>query len=128
MFDHNQDEAEVKLPNYCMLGYKGAETYDAGIIYCPYIPIMVQTATDTNSFSPHVGLMTRYGVMDNIFGSELYYHVILIDDFSNPGVDAPTSAMYPNGYLGKEEQMPLTANGTPNPEYPSYAFPTAPRA
>ena len=128
MFDENQADADVKLPNYCMLGYKGTETYDAGIIYCPYIPIMVQTATDTNSFSPHVGLMTRYGVMDNIFGSELYYHVILIDDFSNPGVDAPTSAMYPNGYLGKEEQMPLTANGTPNPEYPSYAFPTAPRA
>ena len=86
MFDHNQDDAEVKLPNYCMLGYKGAETYDAGIIYCPYIPIMVQTATDTNSFAPHVGLMTRYGVMDNIFGSHLYYHVILIDDFSTPAL------------------------------------------
>ena len=118
MFDHNQEEEEVSLPNYCMLGYKGAETYDAGIIYCPYIPIMVQTATDTNSFSPHVGLMTRYGVMDNIFGSHLYYHVILIDDFSNPGVDHPTSAMYPNGYLGQEETLPGKDG------YPSYAFPT----
>ena len=112
MFDHNQDAAEVKLPNYCMLGYKGAETYDAGIIYCPYIPIMVQTATDTNSFAPHVGLMTRYGVMDNIFGSHLYYHVILIDDFSNPGVQ-DDNKMYPNGYMsGREETAP------------SYAFPT----
>ena len=122
MFDHSQVEADVKLPNYCMLGYKGTETYDAGIIYCPYIPIMVQTATDTNSFSPHVGLMTRYGVMDNIFGSELYYHVILIDDFSNPGVDHPTSAMYPNGYLGQESTKPGETG------YPSYAFPTAPQA
>ena len=111
MFDHNQDDAEVKLPNYCMLGYKGAETYDAGIIYCPYIPIMVQTATDTNSFAPHVGLMTRYGVMDNIFGSHLYYHVILIDDFSSPAVQ-DDNGLYPNGYVSGRE---TTA--------PSYAFP-----
>lgn len=118
MFDHNQDDKEVSLPNYCMLGYKGADTYDAGIIYCPYIPIMVQTATDTNSFSPHVGLMTRYGVMDNIFGSHLYYHVILIDDFSNPGVQDTVkgqSAMYPNGYA---------VTGTTPEQMPSYAFPT----
>ena len=113
MFDQNNDfSPEVQLPNYCMLGYKGAETYDAGIIYCPYIPIMVQTATDTTSFSPHVGLMTRYGVMDNIFGSHLYYHVILIDDFSNPGVQNDNK-LYPNGYVtGREETAP------------SYAFPT----
>jgi hypothetical protein len=99
-----------------MLGYKGADTYDAGIIYCPYIPIMVQTATDTNSFSPHVGLMTRYGVMDNIFGSHLYYHVILIDDFSNPGVHGTEKqmAMYPNGYA---------VTGTTKAEMPTYAFP-----
>ena len=116
MFDGNQDEDEVKLPNYCMLGYKGADTYDAGIIYCPYIPIMVQTATDTNSFSPHVGLMTRYGVMDNIFGSHLYYHVILIDDFSNPGVQGTEKqiAMYPNGYA---------VTGTKKADMPTYAFP-----
>ena len=115
MFDHNNEE--VSLPNYCMLGYKGADTYDAGIIYCPYIPIMVQTATDTTSFSPHVGLMTRYGVMDNIFGSHLYYHVILIDDFSNPGVQGTDEqiAMYPNGYA---------VTGTTPEQMPSYAFPT----
>ena len=112
MFDHNQKDDEVSLPNYCMLGYKGADTYDAGIIYCPYIPIMVQTATDTNSFSPHVGLMTRYGVMDNIFGSHLYYHVILIDDFSNPGVQEDAH-LYPNGYVGQKD-----SDWTPN-----YAFP-----
>jgi hypothetical protein len=112
MFD-NSDAAEVKLPNYCMLGYKGAETYDAGIIYCPYIPIMVQTATDTNSFAPHVGLMTRYGVMDNIFGSHLYYHVILIDDFSSPAVHND-GALYPNGYAGQSDKDSM----------PSYAFPT----
>ena len=110
LFDRT--EQNVTLPNYCMLGYKGAETYDAGIIYCPYIPIMVQTATDTTSFSPHVGLMTRYGVMDNIFGSHLYYHVILIDDFSNPGVQEDAH-LYPNGYAGQQ----------PETWEPNYAFP-----
>ena len=112
--DYNDMFAEttdVTLPNYCMLGYKGAETYDAGIIYCPYIPIMVQTATDTNSFAPHVGLMTRYGVMDNIFGSHLYYHVILIDDFSNPGLE--DGSLYPNGYAGQ----------TAKTDMPTYSFP-----
>lgn len=114
MFDQNNDfSAEVQLPNYCMLGYKGAETYDAGIIYCPYIPIMVQTATDTNSFAPHVGLMTRYGVMDNIFGSHLYYHVILIDDFSSPAVH-DDNGLYPNGYAGQSAKADM----------PTYAFPT----
>ena len=110
------ENTEVSLPNYCMLGYKGAETYDAGIIYCPYIPIMVQTATDTNSFAPHVGLMTRYGVMDNIFGSHLYYHVILIDDFSNPGVAKDDQSMYPNGYVGQKYDKG---------EVPSYSFPVS---
>ena len=127
MFD--QSAGEVTLPNYCMLGYKGADTYDAGIIYCPYIPIMVQTATDTNSFAPHVGLMTRYGVMDNIFGSQLYYHVILIDDFSNPGLTDGTSvkAMYPNGYMtGRDEQgnvVDIKSDEFVATMMPSYAFP-----
>jgi hypothetical protein len=61
--------------------------------------------------------------MDNIFGSHLYYHVILIDDFSNPGVSAPTSGLYPNGYLGQETELPM-ADGAVNAKYPSYVFPT----
>lgn len=129
MFD--QSAGEVTLPNYCMLGYKGADTYDAGIIYCPYIPIMVQTATDTNSFAPHVGLMTRYGVMDNIFGSQLYYHVILIDDFSNPGIadgtngsTAISGGMYPNGYLtGRDVAGNIVDVKGDDVTMPSYAFP-----
>ena len=63
---------------YALLGYKGPEFYDTGIIYCPYIPIMVQRTIGPNDFAPRVGLLTRYGVVNNIFGSELYYHVIII--------------------------------------------------
>jgi len=61
-----------------LLGYKGPEFYDTGIIYCPYIPVMVQRTIGPNDFSPRVGLLTRYGVVDNIFGAELYYHVVLV--------------------------------------------------
>jgi len=63
---------------YALLGYKGPEFYDTGIIYCPYIPVMVQRTIGPNDFAPRVGLMTRYGVVDNIFGANLYYHVIVL--------------------------------------------------
>jgi hypothetical protein len=63
---------------YALLGYKGPEFYDTGIIYCPYIPVMVQRTIGPNDFAPRVGLLTRYGVVDNIFGANLYYHVIIL--------------------------------------------------
>lgn len=63
---------------YALLGFKGPEFYDTGIIYCPYIPVMVQRTIGPNDFAPRVGLLTRYGVVDNIFGANLYYHVIIV--------------------------------------------------
>lgn len=68
--------------DYALLGYKGPEFYDTGIIYCPYIPVMVQRTIGPNDFSPRVGLLTRYGVVDNIFGANLYYHVIVLQGLS----------------------------------------------
>lgn len=65
---------------YALLGFKGSEFYDTGIIYCPYIPVMIQRTIGPNDFAPRVGLLTRYGVVDNIFGASLYYHTILIKD------------------------------------------------
>lgn len=66
--------------NYVLMGYKGPEFYDTGIIYCPYIPVMVQRTIGPNDFAPRVGLLTRYGVVDNIFGAHLYYHIIIVKD------------------------------------------------
>jgi hypothetical protein len=60
------------------LGYKGAEYYDTGIVYAPYIPVMVQRTIGPNDFAPRVGIMTRYGVVDHLFGSDLYYHIIIV--------------------------------------------------
>lgn len=70
--------ARTTALEYALLGYKGAEYYDTGIIYCPYIPVMIQRTIGPNDFSPRVGLMTRYGVVDYIFGASLFYHVILV--------------------------------------------------
>ena len=67
----------TKPVDYALLGYKGSEFYDSGILYCPYIPVMVQRTIAANDFSPRVGLLTRYGVVDNIFGSSLYYHLLI---------------------------------------------------
>jgi len=39
---------------------------------------MVQRTIGPNDFAPRVGLLTRYGVVDNIFGSNLYYHVVIV--------------------------------------------------
>lgn len=129
LFDADYKDAagkpeQGKLPNYCLLGYKGTEAYDAGIIYCPYIPIMVMQATDPHSFEPQVGLMTRYGVLDNLFGSELYYHVIIVDSFSQPGTPENLRHIYPAGYITPELSTkatdPVTGEDVKN--Y-SYAFP-----
>ena len=74
-----QGDRSARL-EYALLGYKGPEFYDTGIVYCPYIPVMVQRTIGPNDFAPRVGLLTRYGVVDNIFGAKLYYHVVIVTD------------------------------------------------
>jgi hypothetical protein len=78
-----EDGKRSERLEYILLGYKGPEFYDTGIIYCPYIPVMVQRTVGPNDFAPRVGLLTRYGVVDNIFGAELYYHVIVINNLGD---------------------------------------------
>jgi len=65
---------------YALLGYKGSEFWDTGIIYCPYIPVLVQRTIGPNDFAPRVGMLTRYGVMDHLFGSANFYHLIVCKD------------------------------------------------
>ena len=81
-------------PEYALLGYKGPEFYDTGIIYCPYIPVMVQRTIGPNDFAPRVGLLTRYGVVDNIFGANLYYHVILVTGLGQAFTPATQSVYF----------------------------------
>ena len=77
--------------DYALLGYKGTEYYDSGILYCPYIPVMIQRTIGPNDFAPRVGLLTRYGVVDHIFGANLYYHLVIATGLGNsfvPGAAA----------------------------------------
>jgi Major capsid protein Gp23 len=62
---------------YALLGYKGSEFWDTGIVYCPYIPVVVQRTVGPNDFGFRIGMMTRYGVVDNLFGAENFYHLII---------------------------------------------------
>ena len=47
------------------VGYKGSSPYDAGIFYCPYVPLQMVRAVDPNSFQPKIGFKTRYGMVAN---------------------------------------------------------------
>lgn len=78
LYSPNYYTGQTSGVEYALLGYKGSEYYDTGIIYCPYIPIMVQRTIGSNDFAPRVGLMTRYGIVNNIFGANLYYHLIIV--------------------------------------------------
>jgi len=79
---------------YALLGYKGTEYYDTGIVYCPYIPVMIQRTVGPNDFSPRVGLMTRYGVVDYIFGASLYYHTIIVKGLGSDNVNGNGGKLY----------------------------------
>jgi len=52
---------------FCVVGYKGAHHYDAGMFYCPYVPLQLLRATDPNTFQPKIGFKTRYGLTVNPF-------------------------------------------------------------
>jgi len=60
------------INDYAVVGYKGPKDNDAGLIYCPYIPLMFSRAVGQEEFQPRVGVMTRYAIANNLFGSELY--------------------------------------------------------
>jgi len=53
--------------NYMNIGYKGSGAFDAGIFYCPYVPLQMVRAVDQDTFQPKIGFKTRYGMVANPF-------------------------------------------------------------
>ena len=53
--------------DYFIVGYKGTSPYDAGLFYCPYVPLQMYKAVDPNSFVPKIGFKTRYATVANPF-------------------------------------------------------------
>ena len=52
---------------YYVVGYKGTSPYDAGLFYCPYVPLQMVRAVGENTFQPKIGFKTRYGMVANPF-------------------------------------------------------------
>jgi len=79
--------------NYATIGYKGSSAFDAGLFYCPYVPLQMVRAVDPSSFQPKIGFKTRYGMVANPFAqgltagsgaltkdSNVYYRRVLINN------------------------------------------------
>jgi hypothetical protein len=57
--------ANGSVQQYYLVGYKGSSPYDAGMFYCPYVPLQMLRAVDPNTFQPKIGFKTRYGMIGN---------------------------------------------------------------
>ena len=59
--------ANVSSNHYYVVGYKGTSPYDAGLFYCPYVPLQMLRSIDPGTFQPKIGFKTRYGMVANPF-------------------------------------------------------------
>jgi len=75
---------------FYVVGYKGTSPYDAGIFYCPYVPLQMVRAIDPSTFQPKIGFKTRYGMIANPYVTQ-----------SNGTVDADTFTSARNQYYRK---------------------------
>ncbi len=71
---------------YYVVGYKGSSPYDAGIFYCPYVPLQMVRAVGEDTFQPKIGFKTRYGIVANPFAKGA--------TLTNPGVLERNSNVY----------------------------------
>ena len=71
---------------YYVAGYKGTSPYDAGLFYCPYVPLQMVRAVGENTFQPKIGFKTRYGVVANPFANDG-----ALADGANSGTSAVTA-------------------------------------
>jgi len=59
--------ANLAADQYYVAGYKGSSPYDAGLFYCPYVPLQMVRAVGQDTFQPKIGFKTRYGIVSNPF-------------------------------------------------------------
>jgi hypothetical protein len=59
--------ANVSDTHYYVVGYKGSSPYDAGLFYCPYVPLQMVRSIGPDTFQPKIGFKTRYGMVANPF-------------------------------------------------------------
>ena len=61
--------ANLAATQYYVVGYKGTNPYDAGLFYCPYVPLQMVRAVGQDTFQPKIGFKTRYGMVSNPFAN-----------------------------------------------------------
>jgi len=83
------------VADYVTVGYKGTNPYDAGVFYCPYVPLQMVRAVGENDFQPRIGFKTRYGMASNPFvgnspanglataKTNQYYRIFRVDNILN---------------------------------------------
>ena len=79
--------------DFACVGYRGSNPYDAGIFYCPYVPLTMVKAVGENDFQPRMGFKTRYGMIANPYvaidgtigadRSNQYFRIFRVDDIMN---------------------------------------------
>ena len=82
--------ANSSAAQYFVCGYKGTSAFDAGIFYCPYVPLQMVKAQDPNTFQPKIGFRTRYGMVSNPFAA-----------YSTTNIDANGMFLNANTYYRK---------------------------
>ena len=70
--------------DYVLLGYKGKQAGDSGIIYMPYIPLQLSKVMQPGTFTPSIGARTRYGLLSNPWDAKNFYCFMRITDVSTP--------------------------------------------
>ena len=79
--------ANVAADQYYVVGYKGSSPYDAGLFYCPYVPLQMVRAVGQDTFQPKIGFKTRYGIVANPFSQGT-------SAITSPGLDANANRYY----------------------------------
>jgi hypothetical protein len=87
------DVTNGTAPNFVCVGYKGTSPYDAGMFYCPYVPLQMMRAVDQTTFQPKMAFKTRYGMVANPFAEgatqglgglktrgNVYYRIFRVDN------------------------------------------------
>ena len=83
--------------DYVTLGYKGTSAFDTGIIYCPYVPLMLQKVVDPTTFQPKIAFMTRDAIAGNLYGVSNYYRTFSVNFYgSSIGGGSTTGGYFAN--------------------------------
>ena len=115
------------LADYVLMGYKGKQAGDSGIIYMPYIPLQLSKVLQPGSFTPSIGARTRYGIMSNPWDAKNFYCFMRISGVT-AGYDWASGQrqfIAPTSKVGTRPGATKNANTTAFGQLPPDAYPQA---